>query len=121
MIVNGVDLQELKFFRLNDILVLLDNDIDTLKVLIEEFIDVAPLDIQELNEAILSSNYQAITENAHKLKSTFKYFGIITAAKLAQIEGLAKSENDLEQIHTMFENVLVDFEGAMKEAKILVS
>lgn len=121
MLINGVDLDNLKYFNLSDLLVLIDNDIDTLKVLIEEFIDVAPLDIQELNEAILSSNYQSITEKAHKLKSTFKYFGINTASKLAQIEGLAKNENDLEQIHSMFENVLVDFDGALKEAKILVS
>lgn len=121
MSVNGVSLQELKFFNLTDILVLLDNDVDTLKVLIEEFIDVAPQDIQDLNNAILSNNLQVITEKAHKLKSTFKYFGIVTASKLAQIEELAKNENEIEQIQIMFESILIDFEGALDEAKKLVS
>lgn len=121
MILNGIDFQELNFFNLSDLLTLIDNDVDTLKVLLEEFIEVAPIDIQELGDAIKNKNYEAIAAKAHKLKSTFKYFGIITATKLAEIEELAKNENDMTQILSMFDSILVDFQGALNEAKKIIS
>ena len=109
-----------QFIDLTELISIVGDDIDTVKVLCEEFIETTPEEISILNEVINSSNFERIAEAAHKLKATFKYFGLSSTPDLINIELGAKKGIPIEEIKNLLESVNKDFPKALEEIKQLI-
>lgn len=118
---NKSDITATQFLNLTDILNLIDEDLNVLQVLLTEFVSSSKSEIESLVIAIENKSIVEIAEKAHKLKSTFKNFGIKSASNLSNIEAMAIRNDDINLIKLEIDTILVDFEGALNEAKSIVS
>ena len=107
------------YINLTDLYKLVDGDTATLQIVVEEFIETSPDDIKLLNEVITAASYHEIHEIAHKLKATFKYFGISGTNELIAIEKAAQQHLSMEQIKDNLKIVNEGYNGALKEVKLL--
>jgi CheY-like chemotaxis protein/HPt (histidine-containing phosphotransfer) domain-containing protein len=98
---------------------LIGDDTDTLIELLVEYIANAPIDYQDLKKALLSTDLGKIKSAAHKIKSTFKTFGIEKLAETAkEIEFGAKENMSLARLQELGTIIELDFLATIAEAKI---
>ena len=111
--------RKFQYIDLKELIELVGGDEDTIAVLIDEFFDSAPSDIKNLEESINSGIYHKIAEDAHKLKATFRYFGIVGTEEIVQIEFGAKNQLDLSQLKEKFLIANNGFFNAIEEIKLI--
>lgn len=100
---------------LND---LIGDDTDTLIELLAEYIANAPIDYNDLKIALSGTDLLTIKSAAHKIKSTFKTFGINQLAETAkEIEFGAKDNMSFERLNELGAIIEVDFLATIAEAK----
>lgn len=109
-----------KHINLEELLIMLDEDIVLIEKLLNEFVKTSPIDIQNLNLAIIDNNYSDIALIAHKLKSNFKNFGIASSQEMAAIETLAKGKEPIKIIEALLSEINKDYTAAINEAMIIL-
>jgi HPt (histidine-containing phosphotransfer) domain-containing protein len=105
------------FIDFTSLVDIIGDDEDTLHEIISEFLTVSPKDIENLVEAVNAHNYPAVIASAHKLKATFRYFGISSTEQLVSIELGAKENVSIDKITVLLEEVLIGYNGALQEVK----
>ena len=107
------------FIDFTNLIDIIGDDEDTLREIIDEFLSVSPSDMQKLTFAVRDHQYPAIIASAHKLKATFRYFGISSTEALVAIELGAKENIAIDKLVDLLEEVLVGYQGALQEVKQL--
>ncbi len=75
------------------------NDSAMLRKFIGLFVAEAPVLVNQIDEAILESDWPAVEQHAHTLKSQLRYFGFSEqVSKLQEIENVAERRTDLEKL-----------------------
>ncbi len=83
-----------------------ENDQEQIRYFVRKFVDTIPASMQQLDDAVLSGDFQQIKKKAHNIKPQIEFVGILEAVtKIEHIENLASKEQDLEQIKIIFKNV----------------
>jgi CheY-like chemotaxis protein len=75
-----------------------DGDEEFLKMMIGMFLESTPLAIQLMHEGLAQSDWDKIRQEAHKLRSHLRYFGMIKAAVLTEEIERTSTNNPTEQI-----------------------
>jgi len=112
--------RKFQYINLNELLELIGHDQDTLLVLIEEFLESSEGDMNSLGNAISKADFVEISEAAHKMKATFKYFNIKGADEMVLLETGAKNKSlSLDEISLKFGELKEYFKGAFAEIENL--
>lgn len=93
-----------------------------LKKLMELFINSTGNEIQELSVATKNKDFKAMKEMAHKLKTLFKSYNIqkITS-DILKIEEAGKKEISSNEIESIMDEVVLEFEELRAEMKNLLA
>jgi CheY-like chemotaxis protein/HPt (histidine-containing phosphotransfer) domain-containing protein len=75
-----------------------DGDEEFLKMMIGMFLESTPIAIQLMNEGLLQADWDKIRQEAHKLRSHLRYFGMIKAALLTEEIERTSANNPSEPI-----------------------
>jgi CheY-like chemotaxis protein len=75
-----------------------DGDEEFLKMMIGMFLESTPIAIQLMNEGLLQSDWDKIRQEAHKLRSHLRYFGMIQAALLTEEIERTSANNPSEPV-----------------------
>jgi HPt (histidine-containing phosphotransfer) domain-containing protein len=75
-----------------------DGDEEFLKMMIGMFLESTPLAIQMMYEGLAGSEWDKIRQEAHKLRSHLRYFGMIKAAVLTEEIERTATNNPTEQV-----------------------
>jgi hypothetical protein len=107
------------FVDFTSLIEIIGEDEDTLNEIIAEFLSVSPVDMEILISAVNTHDYPTIITSAHKLKATFRYFGISSTEQLVAIEIGAKANVSIDKIIVLLDEVLIGYKGALQEVKQL--
>jgi signal transduction histidine kinase/CheY-like chemotaxis protein/HPt (histidine-containing phosphotransfer) domain-containing protein len=92
-----------------------------IKEIVAIFVEQNPIEIRELEDAIINKNYSSIRSISHKMKTSVGFIGINQLLpELTNIENLAINEGDLNNIRSIFNNVKVICQKAIIELKRIV-
>ena len=92
-----------------------------IKEIVDIFVEQNPIEIRELEDAIINKNYSSIRSISHKMKTSVGFIGINQLLpELTNIENLAINEGDLNNIRSIFNNVKVICQKAIIELKRIV-
>lgn len=75
-----------------------DGDEEFLKMMIGMFLESTPIALQLMNEGLLQADWDKIRQEAHKLRSHLRYFGMIKAALLTEEIERTSANNPSEPI-----------------------
>jgi HPt (histidine-containing phosphotransfer) domain-containing protein len=93
-----------------------NGDVGTMKEIIRIFVDNTPPTFSLLQGAIDQQNWDGIAQHAHKLKSSY---GIVVIGNslhvIQEVEQLAKSQKDLDQIKSKFWEIQRMYATALTE------
>ncbi len=93
-----------------------DHDNETIKSVLQIFLEETPNDYKALTEVIKNKDSSKAKEIAHKLKSSFKTIGLEKEATiLEKIEKLSANDDDFGKIHEEFELLRLSFPLILKE------
>jgi HPt (histidine-containing phosphotransfer) domain-containing protein len=83
------------------------------------FINENPIELKNIENGIETSDYQAIKNAAHKLRSTIPFVGIdkLIEKETIEMEQLAADKGDLNQIKNLFSKVQEVCRKALLELK----
>jgi CheY-like chemotaxis protein len=92
------------------------------KVIIREFVERVPDNIQTMEKAIHEKNYSIINRIAHDMKTTVHFMGLtaLIGHLLQKIEDLASSKGAMAAIQLMFTDIKLVCMQAVQEAGHLV-
>ena len=107
-----------KVIDINKLQEYIGEDKQVMKEFLELFITQSSNDIAIIYKSIKNEDYDEISKQAHKLKSTYACMGIIKAYELlSEIEYLANDDKEYENILTCFEEFLHIQDLAITESK----
>lgn len=96
-------------------------DKDTLTDFLNLFLSQSKEEIEILSEQINKRNFNEISKQAHKLKSTYASMGIIKAAELlSEIDYSARENGGYEKILKCFDEFMEIQKVAESESKIII-
>ncbi|GAB5475301.1 MAG: hypothetical protein Mars2KO_34000 [Maribacter sp.] len=105
-------------YSLDKINEMADGDEDFINSVISVFLDEVPQDLNGLEEALASENYQQVYQLAHKIKPNVDLLGMEqTRAVALEMETLGKSEANMEEIKGIFPSLKKDIEQVVSELK----
>ncbi|MEI7594180.1 MAG: Hpt domain-containing protein [Bacteroidota bacterium] len=79
------------------------SDSDSLKELISLFVSETPKNIETIQASICNSDWNAVRSTAHKLKSSFRIFGLNELSEnFANIEKLSMIESEQACVESLF-------------------
>jgi len=82
------------------------------------FLEEVPQDLEGLEHALNTSNYQQVYQLAHKIKPNVDLLGMEqTRAAALEIETLGKSETNMSEIQTIFPSLKKDIEQVVSELR----
>ncbi|GAK93464.1 hypothetical protein JCM19298_2183 [Nonlabens ulvanivorans] len=86
-------------------------DNETFVQILDIFLQEVPEDYQLLEEQIQSKNFKEAGETSHKIKSSYRLLDMEMETMLLQeIENRAKTEQDTDEIITLFEQFQVNYD-----------
>ncbi|MFZ4260787.1 Hpt domain-containing protein [Sphingobacterium sp. HJSM2_6] len=92
------------------------NNLDIVKQMINLYLTQGVEDFQNLEQAVNQNNNETIKASAHHIKPTMEYIGASDLRlKMQQLEQLALSNENSLPIHSLFQEIKVDFQKAMQE------
>jgi HPt (histidine-containing phosphotransfer) domain-containing protein len=107
-----------KLINLNVIKELIGDDNESIMELLNEYIENAPTDYEDLITSLSQTELHKIQSSAHKIKSTFNTFGIILLAERAkEIEFGAKEGISLERLNELGKDIKLHFFDSLEEAR----
>lgn len=71
-----------KLYDLSILSEMVNGDVEFMQELINTFIDIAPIDAQELQEYSDAENWEETSKKAHKLKSSIRTLGVVSLMDL---------------------------------------
>lgn len=87
-----------------------------IKKMILLFIETVPQNLQELNTALRSQNWEQVGKLAHKLKSTVDSMGIKSIhADIRAVESNAKQQKDLAEIAPKVEKIISTIDSCIEQ------
>mgnify|MGYP000861690928 CR=1 FL=1 len=87
----------------------------------ELFDEQNPVDIEELENAVVTNNFIAIRATAHRMKSSLGFMGMIELARLmGEMELLAEKDQDQNKINKLFMLIKPGCATAREELSVLV-
>lgn len=102
----GVDL------NLNYLKEISDGSAEFMVEMLDIFMSQTPIYLQELESALNEKNYVVVAEIAHKIRPTFTFIGFDHATEvMAQLEQLARSEQDFDLIVTAYQELKPQLES----------
>ncbi len=105
-------------YSLDKIKEMADGDEDFINSVISVFLDEVPQDLQGLENALQSGDYQQVYQLAHKIKPNVDLLGMEqTRAAALEIETLGKSEANMSEIQSVFPGLKKDIEQVISELK----
>lgn len=95
---------------------LLFNDTDYIKEMLQEFLTIMPLNMQELKEAAQQQQWEQVAFLAHRLKSSLGIVPITNAMEITrELETKAREAGDTEGIIARVEGLAALLEKACRE------
>jgi len=105
-------------YSLDKIKEMADGDEDFINSVISVFLEEVPQDLEGLENALNSSNYEQVYQLAHKIKPNVDLLGMEqTRAAALEIETLGKSEANMSEIQSIFPNLKKDIEQVVSELR----
>jgi len=99
---------------LNDIS---DNNKEFEREMIDLFIQQAPAELENIEEAIRESNHAVIKEVAHKLKSSYSMLGVQDDGLVQQLEYQGAKRLSMDEIRSSYEKLLLVTQKVIKELR----
>jgi CheY-like chemotaxis protein/HPt (histidine-containing phosphotransfer) domain-containing protein len=107
-----------KLINLNVIKELIGDDNESIIELLNEYIENAPKDYDDLITSLSQTELHKIQSSAHKIKSTFNTFGIkLLAERAKEIEFGAKEGISLERLNELCIDIKQHFFDTLEEAR----
>lgn len=95
-----------------------DGDTDFINSVISVFLEEVPQDLEGLEHALNTSNYQQVYQLAHKIKPNVDLLGMEqTRAVALEIETLGKNETNMSEIQKIFPSLKKDIEQVVSELR----
>jgi len=105
-------------YSLDKIKEMADGDEDFINSVISVFLEEVPQDLEGLENALNTSNYQQVYQLAHKIKPNVDLLGMEqTRAAALQMETLGKSEANMSEIQAIFPDLKKDIEQVVAELR----
>ena len=104
-------------YKLDKIKDLADNDLEFIQVLAQTFLEEVPADARLLEIAVVSKDYLATYQSAHKMKPTIELFELGVLEDLIEVQDWGKFEQKDKDITSKLNIVLEAVERAVKEIK----
>jgi len=105
-------------YSLDKINEMADGDEDFINSVISVFLEEVPQDLEGLENALETGNYEQVYQLAHKIKPNVDLLGMEqTRAAALQIETLGKSEANMAEIQSVFPSLKKDVEQVVSELK----
>lgn len=83
-----------------------DGDEEFMKTMVDMFLESTPVAIKSLHDDLKKSDWEAMRQTAHKLRSHLRYFGIIEAAELTEeIERIATKNPEKQVLSVLVDKV----------------
>ncbi len=99
-------LSHLKLYDLSMIISVSGGDEEFVKKMITLFIDTIPANLEQWNAQLAEANWDLVSKNAHKLKSTFDSMGVSSVSPdIRLVESYAKKGENLDQIPAMIQRI----------------
>ncbi|ALM20144.1 hypothetical protein AAT17_02190 [Nonlabens sp. MIC269] len=94
-----------------------DNEI--IVSILDMFLQEVPTDYDNLKQAVENKNYEAAGLLAHKVKSSYRTLDMETETFLLQeIENKAKNNEDLEDVHQLFDQFNQNYQEGLNQVKL---
>lgn len=105
-------------YSLDKINEMADGDVDFINSVISVFLEEVPQDLEGLEHALSTSNYEQVYQLAHKIKPNVDLLGMEqTKAAALEIETLGKSEANMAEIQNIFPILKKDIEQVVSELR----
>jgi HPt (histidine-containing phosphotransfer) domain-containing protein len=110
---------ELKICNLNYLYELSKGDMGFIREMIDVFLAENSGELDSLEKKIGEEDYSQIKQIAHKLRSSIPYVGLDAriGQEIADIEELARQEEDMDKIKSLFKKVRTVCNDALAELK----
>jgi len=106
-----------KYYKLEQVKDMADNDEDFIKALAAAFIEEVPEDAARLRKAVPEKDYQETYQAAHKMKPTIQLFDLGIYDALIEVQDWGKFEQTDKDIDQQLQIVLTAVENATEEIK----
>lgn len=105
-------------YSLDKIKEMADGDEDFINSVISVFLEEVPQDLEGLENALNTANYEQVYQLAHKIKPNVDLLGMEqTRAAALQMETLGKSEANMSEIQAIFPDLKKDIEQVVSELR----
>ncbi|MEP3208767.1 MAG: Hpt domain-containing protein [Maribacter sp.] len=105
-------------YSLDKINEMADGDEDFINSVISVFLEEVPQDLEGLEHALNTSNYEQVYQLAHKIKPNVDLLGMEqTRAAALEIETLGKSEANMSEIQNIFPSLKKDIDQVVSELR----
>ena len=105
-------------YSLDKIKEMADGDEDFINSVILVFLEEVPQDLESLEQALNTSNFEQVYQLAHKIKPNVDLLGMEqTRAAALEIETLGKSAENMSEIQKVFPSLKKDIEQVVSELR----
>ncbi|MFK7813952.1 MAG: Hpt domain-containing protein [Maribacter sp.] len=105
-------------YSLDKINEMADGDEDFINSVISVFLEEVPQDLEGLEQALSTSDYEQVYQLAHKIKPNVDLLGMEqTRAAALEIETLGKSAENMSEIQSIFPSLKKDIEQVVSELR----
>lgn len=105
-------------YSLDKIKEMADGDEEFISSVVSVFLEEVPQDLESLEKALASDDYEQVYQLAHKIKPNVDLLGMEqTRAAALEMETLGKSETNMEAIKNVFPSLKKDIEQVVAELK----
>lgn len=105
-------------YSLDKIKEMADGDEDFINSVISVFLEEVPQDLEGLEQALNTSNFEQVYQLAHKIKPNVDLLGMEQSRAVAlEIETLGKSAANMVEIQNIFPNLKKDIEQVVSELR----
>ena len=104
-------------YKLHRVRELAENDEDFVVTLAQAFLEEVPADARLLKSAVISKDYLAVYQSAHKMKPTIDLFELDVLDDLIEVQDWGKFEQKYKDITEKLDIVLKAVESTIEEIK----
>ncbi|SDB46876.1 hypothetical protein SAMN03097699_1531 [Flavobacteriaceae bacterium MAR_2010_188] len=106
-----------KYYKLNRVRELADNDEDFIQALAQAFLEEVPEDAQRLKVAVNERDFFNTYQAAHKMKPTIDLFELGVLEELVVVQDWGKFEKGDEKVDEELQKVIEAVDNASQELK----
>ena len=106
-----------KYYKLDRVREMADNDEDFVMALAAAFIEEVPEDAERLKKAVPEGDFYETYQAAHKMKPTIELFDLGVYDELIEVQDWGKFEQEDKNVEKQLQIVLTAVENATNEIK----